>query len=330
MPRRRRALLLASGAWAGLYFTRARAQPAKAPRRIAFLSPGTRESSAPYIEVFRSSLKRLGYVEGRDLTIDVRWSDGITERLPELARELLALNPAIVVTATQVGAQTLRAATGTVPVVFIAVSNPDTQGFVASLARPGGNMTGTAFRAGGFNFKLAEVLRETLPPAKRIALLDIESYAGREANQAFFEKMFPKLGFELAGVARVGGPEDFARAFGQIKAHRADAVWAVPHALLTAHARKLSELALLERLPLVGPRRVFADGGALLSYDNDLREDYRRAAAFVDRILKGAKPADLPVEQPDRFQLVVNLRAAKALGIRIPQSVRARADEVIE
>lgn len=327
---KRRTLLIAWGAWASLDATRAWAQVAKAPRRIAFLSPGTRELSEPNLDVFRSALKGLGYVEGRDLVIEVRWSDGITERLPALARELLALDPAVVVTATQVGAAALKAATSTVPVVFISVGNPDAQGFVASIARPGGNMTGTAFRAAGFNTKLAEALRETLPAVRRIAMLDLKNYPSREANQAFLEKMFSKLGFELAAVVPVSSAEDFARAYARIKEHRAEAVWAVPHALLVAHARKLSELALQARLPLVGPRRAFTDGGALLSYDNDVREDYRRAASYVDRILKGAKPADLPVEQQDRFQLVVNLRAAKALGIRIPQSVRARADEVIE
>jgi hypothetical protein len=219
---KRRELLIAWGAWASLGAARAWAQAAKAPRRIGFLSPGTRELSQPNLDIFRSALKGLGYAEGHDLVIDIRWSEGVTERLPALAREL------------------------------------------------------------------------------------------------------------LAAVVPVNSAEDFSRAYARIKEHRADVVWAVPHALLVAHARRLSELALQARLPLVGPRRAFTDGGALLSYDNDVREDYRRAASYVDRILKGAKPADLPVEQPDRFQLVVNLRAAKALGIKVPPSVRARADEVIE
>jgi putative ABC transport system substrate-binding protein len=308
----------------------ARAQSGKAPRRIGFLSPGTRELSQPNLDVFRTALKGLGYAEGRDLAFDIRWSDGITERLPALARELLALNPAVIVTATQVGVETLKAATSTVPVVFIAVSNPDKQGYVASLARPGGNMTGTASRVVGFSAKLAEVLREILPAAKRVALLDLEDYPSRERNRAFFEKMLASRGFELAAVVPVGSAEDLPRAYVQIKAHKAEIVWAVPHALLVAHARKLSELAQQARLPLVGARRAFAEGGGLLSYDNDVREDYRRAAFFVDRILKGAKPAELPVEQLDRFQLVLNLRTANALNIRIPQAVRARADEVIE
>ncbi len=324
----RRQLLLAAGGLglAPLLW----AQSPGALRRIGFLSPGTRELSQPNLDVFRAELTRLGYTVGRDLAIDIRWSDGITERLPALARELLALNPAVIVTATQVGVEALKAVTSTVPVVFIAVTNPDKNGFVASLARPGGNMTGTAARVVGFNFKLAEFLREVLPAAKRIALLDLEGYPSQERNRAFFEKMFPKLGFELAAVVPVKSAEDFGRAFAQIQAHKAEVMWAVPHALLAAHARKLSELAQQARIPLVGPRRAFAEGGGLLSYDNDVREDYRRAAAFVDRILKGAKPAHLPVEQLDRFQLVLNLRAANALGIRIPQAVRARADEVIE
>jgi len=191
-------------------------------------------------------------------------------------------------------------------------------------------MTGTAFRAGGFNTKLAETLRAVMPAAKRIAVLDLPSYPQQERNQEFFKRMLPALGFEVAAVVTVASSGDFARAYAQIKESKAEVIWAVPHALLVSHARDLSDRALKARLPLVGARRAFADGGALLSYDNDLKEDYRRAAAFVDRILKGAKPADLPVEQPDRFQLVINLRAATALGIRIPPSVRVRADELIE
>lgn len=326
----RRRLLLAASALLSALPLRALQAAQGAPKRIGFLSPGTRDLSQPNMDEFRAALKKLGYAEGRELVIDIRWSEGITERLPELARELLTLNPAVLVTVTQVGAEALKAATSTVPVVFIAASNPDKAGFVASLARPGGNMTGTAFRAGGFNNKLAEVMREVLPTAKRLAVLDLESYAGRESNQDFFQRMLPKVGFELAGIVRVSSPDELARAFGQIKAHKAEVAWAVPHALFVAHATTLSRLALQARVALVGPRRALAEGGALLSYDNDVREDYRRAATFVDRILKGAKPGDLPVEQPDRFQLVLNLRTAKALRIAIPPAVRARADEVLE
>lgn len=209
---------------------------------------------AQYLEVFTQRLKELGHVEGRDFVIDKRFADGSVERLPAIAAELIALRPTVVVAPTSIGAAAFRQATSTVPVVFIAVTDPDKQGFVAN----------------------------------------------------------------------------FERVFARIAAGKAKVVCATTYSYFQTHARRIADLALQARLPLFGLRRVFTDAGGLLSYDNDLKEDYRRAAGFVDRILKGAKPADLPVEQPDRFELVINARTAKTLGIKIPQSVLLRATEVIE
>jgi putative ABC transport system substrate-binding protein len=324
---KRREVLLASCALV-LASTRARAQSGKPPRRIAILSPSTREFSRPLIEAFRAALKELGYVEGRDLVLEIRWSEGATERLPTLARELVALKPEVLVTATTAGVSAASKATSTVPVVFVVLGNPE--GFVKSLSHPGGNMTGTVFRGASFVEKLAELVRESLPRAKRIALLDDGNDPSIEKTREFITRTFTALGMELTAFVPVMRAEDLAQAFAAIKKHNCEVVFAIPRGLLVSNARKLGELALQARLPLVGARRAFAEAGGLLSYDNDPREDYRRAAVFVDKILKGAKPGDLPAEQPDRFQLVVNLRTAKTLGIKIPQPVMLRATEVIE
>ena len=250
---------------------------------------------AQYLEVFTQRLKELGHVEGRDFVIDKRFADGSVERLPAIAAELIALRPTVVVAPTSIGAAAFRQATSTVPVVLIAVTDPDKQGFVATLARPGGNKGD--------------------PTLERFRPLYRSSFAAVDIEVDFIS---------------VGLAENFERVFARIAAGKAKVVCATTYSYFQTHARRIADLALQARLPLFGLRRVFTDAGGLLSYDNDLKEDYRRAAGFVDRILKGAKPADLPVEQPDRFELVINARTAKTLGIKIPQSVLLRATEVIE
>jgi len=326
---KRRTFILASGAWAALACTRVAAQSLQALRRIAFLLPSTREFSKPQLDAFTARLKELGYAEGRDIAIEKRWADGSIERLPALARELLALKPEVILAPTSAVAAAFKKETSTVPVVFIAVANPDGLGFVASLARPGGNMTGLAFRGQSMTAKLIEMVRETLPAARRIALLDIEGNPNADKFRSFYLEGFAALGFEVDFVA-VKQAEEFERAFARITTRKAEVLYVTPYPLFVSHARKLGELSMQARLPMVGPRRAFTDAGGLLSYDNDLKEDYRGAAVFVHKILNGARPADLPVEQPDRFHLAVNMRSAKALGIKIPQSVLLRADEVIE
>jgi putative ABC transport system substrate-binding protein len=327
----RRQLLLAAPALFSAPLLRAQnTRPApQAPRRIAFLSPSTREFGRPLLDAFRAALKDLGYVEGRDLTIEIRWSEGQTERLPALARELVALKPEVLLTATSLGAAAIKQATSSVPVVFVATGDPVGHGFVASLARPGGNMTGIAYRR-EFYGKLADLVRESLPEARRIAVLDLESYPSRDRDSAerFFRSVFPTPPFEMR-IFRINRAEEIETSFKRIRESKADLVWAMVHGMLVSNAGKIGALALQARLPVVGARRVFAEAG-LLSYDNDVREEYRRAAVYVDKILKGAKPADLAVEQLDRFQLVINLRTARALGIKIPQSVLLQATEVIE
>jgi len=324
---KRRTLLLAAGAWAAFAAAPIGAQAPKTPRRIAFLSPGGQESSKPLIEAFKDALKESGYIEGRDYSIDARWSGGDPGRLAALARELVARNPDVIVTATSSGALALKEVTRSHSVVFVAVAAPDKIGVVASLARPGGNITGIAYFGGELIGKVLGLLRETIPSARNIAVITVAGEPLAEGLREGISSRMAKLSMEpeFFAVERV---EDFAPAFARMRG--IDAVYVHPWALLTTHAASLGELARKARLPMVGPRRTFAQAGGLFSYDNDLAGDYQRAAYYVDRIFKGAKPADLPVEQPLRFQLVLNRKSAAALGIRIPQSVLLQATEVIE
>jgi ABC-type uncharacterized transport system substrate-binding protein len=322
---KRRQLLLASGACAALATTGAFAQ--SKPPRVALLLLGTVEGNKPMLQAFTARLKELGYTEGRNVAIEARVSEGKLERLPALAREIVASKPAVIVAAATPSTAAMRDATRTIPVVFVTVTNPDTQGFVASLARPGGNMTGTSFRGEAMSNKVLEAVQATLPAARRVAILD--PVGDTVVNRPRSQKRFESLGFEAEFVP-VKDADDLVRAIDEGARRKFDFLYAAPLVLLLANARRIAELALARRLVFVGPRRIYADAGALLSYDNDLKEEYRAAAGFVDRILKGAKPGELPVEQPDRFQLVLNLRTAKALGIKFPQSLLLQATEVIE
>ena len=325
---KRRALLLASGAWAALLAARAAAQPSKAPRRIGWLSSATPESQKVTFEAFVARLKELGHVEGRDVVFAQRWSQGRNEKLPELAGELVALKPAVIIAAAGPAVEALKKETSTVPIVFANVGEPVERGFVASLARPGGNVTGTTFRFELMG-KLVELIRDTMPAARRIALLedDTDPVAKRVSNH--FQQAASALRYELS-IVRVKQPDELERAFADIAAAKAEAMIVPPTSLFFPHAQRIARLATNSRLALFGTLRVFTDAGGLLSYHNDSAEAYRRAAVLVDKILKGAKPADLPVEEPERLALVINMKTAKALGIKVPQSILLRADEVIE
>jgi len=303
-------------------------QTPKAPRRIAFLMPSTRKFSEPQFDAFRARLKELGYSEGRDVVIEARWADGSVERLSVLARELLDLNPAVIVASTQDAATAAKRLTSVVPIVFIAVDDPVAAGFAASLARPAGNMTGITFRAASMSEKMRELVREAMPERKKIAVL-VQEHPVMRQNLPLYRGNLAKEGFDSEFIF-VRDERDFTSAFEQIARWRADVLWVSPAPFFVSHAGQINKLAADARLPVVGTRRAFTDAGGLLSYDNDLKEDYRRAAGYVDRILKGAKPGDLPIDQPERFHLSVNLRAAKNLGIKIPQKILLRADQVIE
>ncbi|MBI3371499.1 MAG: ABC transporter substrate-binding protein [Betaproteobacteria bacterium] len=304
----------------------AKAQPPTAPRRIGWLI-SSRKQYGPMIEAFTAKMKELGSIEGRDFVFEMRESEGRVDKLPALARELVALNPAVIVTAASAPIAALKRETTTVPIVFGTAAEVVEQGFVASFARPGGNITGVTLR-GELRGKLVELIRETLPSARRIAVLEHESDAISRRASADYQRVNAMLGNQ-SRIVRLKGIEDLERAFEEIARARSEALIVGTMALFELHRKRIVELALKARLPVFSTMRS-GEEGSLLSYSSDQTENFRRVAVLVDKVLKGAKPADLPVEQPDRFVLEINLRVAKALGIKIPRSVLIRADKVIE
>ncbi len=302
------------------------AQAAKAPRKIGWLSENTRKSSEVSMSIILGQLKALGQVEGRDFVLEGRWGEGNIDRLPALAKELIALEPAVIFAQTGTAVGALKQATTRVPIVFANIGEPVERGFVASLARPGGNITGTTFRAEVFG-KLVELVRDTLPATKRIAALELETDPVAKRVTAHFESAAATLGISLS-IARTQRVDDLERPFAELRDLKAQAVLLPPQ--FFPQAKTVVELAGRGRLPTFGSLGSFADAGGLISLYNDTALTFERAAVMLDKILKGAKPADLAVEEPERFVMVVNLKTAKALGLRIPQLVLLRADRVIE
>lgn len=324
---KRRSLIFAAGASAVLTAARAHAQSPATPRRIGWLS--TAKPDSPWtrdgFEAFSKKLKDIGYVEGRDLVFERRWAGGAVKTLPEIARNLLALKPALVIAESSPATAALQKETSSVPIVFANIGEPVEQGFVASLARPGANITGTTFRFELMR-KLPELVRDTLPEARRIALLEDERFKVSKRVSMRFGEAASALGYKLDIVP--AGSGEFERAFAELTRLRTQVLLLPPQ--YVGQAGKLSELAMRAKLPAFGNYREYAEAGALLSNYSDRSEGFQRVAVMADKILKGAKPADLPVEEPERMYLAVNLRTARALGIKVPQSVLVRADEVID
>jgi putative ABC transport system substrate-binding protein len=310
---------------------RRRAQQAAKIARIGYLSLDT-ATSAGNREAFLQGLRDLGYVEGRNVVIEVRDAEGRNERLPALAAELVALKVDVIVAPSTPGAMAAKQATKTIPVVFTALSDPVTSGLVTSLARPGGNITGVSFLAPEQVGKRLERLKEAVPGVSRVAVLwqpgDVpETTAKNLLKEA--EVAARALGVRVQFV-EARGPADFGRAFSEMTKAHADALSVLTSAKFFNERRRLVDLAAKHRLPAVYPWREGADSGGLMSYGPNVADLYRRTAFYVDKILKGAKPGDLPVEQPTKFELVINLKTAKALGLTIPPSLLQRADQVIE
>jgi putative ABC transport system substrate-binding protein len=275
------------------------------------------------VEGFQQGLRELGYVEGQNVTIEYRWADGKLDRLPGLARELVRLPVDVLVTVGTSSARAAKQATGTIPIVSVS-GNPVGSGLVAGLARPGGNVTGLAILSPEMAAKQLEVLKDTLPKASRAAVL-----ADGPSNRGQMQAGAASLGLQVQFFV-LNGPVDFEDALDAAARGRAEAVVVLSGSVIGAHYRRLVEIVARRRLPVIYPDRYFVDAGGLMSYGPSIRELHRRAAGYVDRILKGARPAELPVEQPTKFELTVNLKTARALGLTIPPSVLARADEVIE
>ena len=309
----------------------AEAQPAEKVPRIGYVS--TNLAASPHLpEAFRQGLRDLGYVEDRNVVIEYRSAEGKLDRFPALVAELLALKVDVIVAANTQAALAAKQATRAIPIVFAGPADPVSSGLVTSLARPGGNVTGSAsLPTPELVGKTLELLTQAVPGANRVAALWHRDYP--ESTQKDIlgaaDAAARALGLHLQFVEARGGPENFDRAFSEMTRSRAEALTVLTSVMFMSERRRLVDRAARNRLPAVYPVRDFVDDGGLMSYGPLWADLYRRAATYVDKLLKGAHPADLPVEQPTKFELVINLRTAKALGLALPQSLLVRADELI-
>jgi len=310
----------------------AKAQQAGKVARIGYLAPNL-AANRHANEAFRQGLRDLGYIEGRNVVIEYRDDEGKLERLPALAAELVALEVDVIVTGATAHALAAKQATTTLPIVFAAAGDPVSNGLVTSLARPGGNVTGLSVLASSdLVGKRLEYLKQVVPGVNRVAYLWHPGAADGRTQEGVLKEAgvaARALGLRLE-IVEARGPADFNRAFSDMKRARAGALAVSPSAMFAGEARHLVDLAARDRLPAVYPWREYVDTGGFMAYGPNVADSFRRAATYVDKILKGARPGDLPVEQPTKFELVINLKTAKALGLTIPPSLLARADEVIE
>lgn len=281
------------------------------------------------IEAFRRELRDLGWVEGQNIVVEHRWAEGRFDRLPDLAEELVRLKVDVIVAPTSIYTEAAKRATSTIPIVFVVHADPIGSGHVASLARPGGNITGLSLMMSETSAKGLALLKEAVPELSRVAVLWDPATPSHRPGLNAVEVTGRALGLRLQPVA-VRSATDLDSAFSAIIREHAGGVLVLSTPLFIAEARRLAELAMMHKLPTMFGPRAHAEAGGLLSYGPDRADLFRRAAIYVDKILKGASPANLPVEQPTRFELVVNLRTAKALGLAIPESVLLQADEVIK
>jgi ABC-type uncharacterized transport system substrate-binding protein len=302
------------------------AQPATIPR-IGILSPGS-SGPSPLFNAFQQGLRELGYVEGRSIVIEYRFAEGRLERLPTLAAELVQLKVAVILTINTPATQAAKDATSRIPIVFTWVADP-TGGLVDSLARPGANITGLTTFVTELSGKRLELLKQAVPGVSRVSVLwnSASSIATQVAKE--MEGAGPQLGIQIHALG-VRSPGELPKAFESAARNRAGALFVIEETLLLPHRTRILDLAAKHRLPAASQYSEFAEAGGLMSYGPNLPDLFRRAAIYVDKILKGTKPGDLPVEQPTKFELIVNRKTAKALGLTIPQELLLRADRVIE
>jgi putative ABC transport system substrate-binding protein len=307
----------------------AQAQRPEKVRRVGHLAVNSPSADRHLDETFKRTLRELGWVEGQNITIQYRSAEGKTDRLPEIAAELVRLNVDVILsTGGTPGAQAAKKATGTIPIVFTSSGDPVATGLVTSLARPGGNVTGLSRVGPDLAAKKVELFKEILPKISRVAFIwnpanPANALALRETEAAARE-----VRWQLQSV-KVRGPHEFEAAFSALTKARAAAVIVQSDQSFRGKLLQLAELAIKNRLPTMLPQSEYVDAGGLMSYGENLAERYRRAAVFVDKIPKGAKPADIPVEQPTKFELVINLKTAKQIGLTMPPNVLVRADRVI-
>jgi putative ABC transport system substrate-binding protein len=308
----------------------AEAQQAGKVYRIGYLSTPTRASVERVLQAFLRTLRELGWVEGQNLTIEYRWAEGDVERLPDLATELVRRKVDVIVAPAGSAALAAKNATSSIPIVMIFPSDPVEMRLVASLSRPGGNITGTTLTPGPEIFgKQLQILKETITHASRVAILSNPADPSFATQVREVEATARSLHVRLQKV-EARGPEEFDSAFSAMVQERAEALLVAGTSTFLAHRARVAELAVKGRLPTMFSFRENVEAGGLMAYAVNMTDFIGHAAVYVDKILKGAKPADLPIEQPTKFELVINLKTAKALGLTISQSVLARADELIQ
>ena len=306
------------------------AQPPAPMSRIGVLHGGAlTPERAHRQQAFQQGLRDLGWVEGHNIAIEYRYAEGKVERLPDLAAELIRLHVQVLVVDGTAGAAAAKHVTRTVPIVMLWGTDPVEGWLVASLARPGGNITGLAGPSSEFPGKQLELLQEVVPKLPRVVVLWNPPLSAHALSLKALERLARSVGIEVQPVA-VHSPDDFEGAFAAMHAGQAEALIIFASALHSLHFRRIADLALTSRLPAITRERRFAEGGLLMAYGQSEREIFLRAVTYVDKILKGAKPADLPVEQPMRFEFVINLKTAQALGLTIPPTLLFQADEVIK
>lgn len=323
---KRRAFLLLGGA-AAAWPVRAGSATVNRPV-VGFLVPGTQASYAQWIAGFAQRMRELGWRDGDNIDIVYRATDGVNARFAEIAAEFVKLKVDVIVTSASEATIAAKQATSAIPIVFAATSDPVATGLVESLAHPGGNVTGLSAESTDYAGKEVELLRELVPGLQRLAILTNADSPGMMAETAKVQTAARGVGLEVVTLA-IRRAEEITAAFDGLK-NKADALYCVPGPLTGVNRVRIVTLALAEKLPAIYGPRSYVDAGGLISYGPDIADLFRRAADFVDKILRGAKPADIPVEQPTKFYLFVNLTTAKALGLVIPQSILLRADEVIE
>ena len=325
---KRRDLVIIAGAL--LAPLAARAQQAGRVFRIGYLSAPTRESVEGILQAFLRALRDLGWIEGHNLVIEYRWAEGHLDRLPGLAEDLVRRNVDVIVAPAASAAQAARGATKTIPIVMIFPNDPVGDGLVSSLRRPGGNVTGTTnIPIADMLGKRLEILREFLPNATRVAIVYDPTDQTSLPPQKSFEAVARSLGIQLQYV-EVRGLADFDGAFAAMERQRTDGLLVAGGTTFLVNRSRFNELALKRRLPTMFAVREGVDAGGLVSYGINMSDFVGRSAAYVDKILKGAKSVDLPIEQPTKFELIINMKTAKSLGLRVSRSLLARADEVIQ
>jgi putative ABC transport system substrate-binding protein len=298
--------------------------------RVGHLSGSGEVASKAFVDAFREGMRELGYVEGKNLVLEGRYAEGKVERLPSLAQELISRSPDVLLVSTTPGNLAAKAATRSIPIVMVLVADPVGAGIVPSLARPGANITGITNIVAELAGKRLELLKEIVPAAARIAVLINPNSQNAPLQMRSAEVAATRLGIKLHPVLEVRSPADLEKAFEAAVRARADAAIRMIDPLVFMLRQETAALALKHRLPVVYPSREDVEAGGLAAYGTNIPDQYRQAASFVDKILRGAKPAELPVEQPTKFDLVINLKVARALGLTIPPWILLRAARVVE